>query len=199
VRTLLVSLLLASSAPAHAEVHGTLTGLVGAQGVSIEYEGGTTGAAFGQAALAGTLKPAGPLLIDGWALGGVPFATSGPRGASVFAVRAGIELENVSAVVGPCVNVARGFRPQLVPSLTVRAGAGDWRGIVGLFDVFGTAPFRVGAEWRGLGLSWVPSLGVEAHGTWPLASGVGVSASLLASKLLGGRSLQALVEATWEL
>ena len=186
------------AAPALADVSAGVSLLGGVQGAAVTYEGGRAGQAFGQLALAADLRPWRALGFDAFVLGGAPLAGGGPAGAVSLGARVGADFTNVDFRFGALVNASPGAATQVWPSFTVRAGAGDFRAVLGVFDVYGLVPARLGVDWRGFGVALVP-LGVEAHAVWPVSPAVNLSAEALAYTLLGAQFVDVLAGARWTL
>jgi hypothetical protein len=110
-----------------------------------------------------------------------------------------VRFEHVYAVGGLALNVSPGAPTQVLPSLTVLAGAGDWRGVLGIFDQGGLIPARVGVGWRGFTLCYVPALGAELDATVPLTASLDLRARAFAYRLVETEAIDLVAGFGWRL
>jgi hypothetical protein len=135
----------------------------------------------------------GLFAFDASLLGLAPFESSGTRAAWGGAARLGIDSRYLRALGGVALNASPGASLQVLPSLTVEAGSGDWRGILGVFDRSGLVPVRIGIGWRGFTLAYVPVLGAEASASYPLNATWSLQARAFIYTLGAGEAFDAVV------
>lgn len=207
-RLLLLFLLLLAT-PAAASGRGTELGAsIGVLATALLHDGGASTEPFALFALDGRWRPGAPgqagggagwFVADGWALAGPSLQGGAERTSYGFAARAGLSLPYVEALLGPTMHLAPGGPAPLsvLPSATVRAGAGEWRALVGVFDSRGLVPLRVGVEHGAFGAAYVPALGLEAWGRLPLGDGQELYGNVFAYRLFQHLSAAATVGFAW--
>jgi hypothetical protein len=115
----------------------------------------------------------GPVIADLSGIGLGVFSDNGSLGSLDASLRVGAQFEHVRFLLGPGVNASPGSGAQWFPSATVEAGAGDLRGILGLFDRGSLVPLRLGVGYRDwVTVSYLPELGLEATGRVPVNEGL---------------------------
>lgn len=154
---------------------------------------------FAQFALEGRHLLGPGVALEFWAMNGLAFSPIGSRSGQSYGLRAGIAFEHVTAVVGGFLNVAPGSPAEtgLLPSATVVFGNRTLRGVFGLFDRYGVAPLRLGVEYGNYGLAYLPGLGLEASGRFPLHDTLALEGRLLAFQLFSYGVLNATVGLSW--
>ena len=187
-------LMIFAISPARASVATEASASTGIAGSAISYTGGRYGVAFARLALDGQTA-FGHFAIDGWLLGDLPLAGNSTLGSAIAGLRAGVSFPFVSALLGVTMNV-QGAGLQTLPSLTLRVG-GDLRGVLGLFDLDGLAPIRIGVEYKDFGASFLAIYGLELHGRYPITPAFAIRGQLLAYQLFGYGTFSALAGVVW--
>ena len=136
----------------------------------------------------------GRAIADLSGLGLGVFSDNGSRGSLDAGLRVGAQFDHVRFLVGPGVNLSPGGGAQWFPSATVEAGAGDLRGILGLFDRGSLVPLRLGVGFRDWAtLSYLPELGLEATGKLAINDGLAIYGRAFASWLARVESLDLVI------
>ncbi len=139
----------------------------------------------------------GPLALDASVLGLLgPESNQNLYGGTL---RAGYNGSRVRALVGVFMNFDTSAHLQFLPSLTVEAGAGEWRGILGIFDQSGLVPVRLGVAWRDYSLCYLPTLGLEATGLYPLIDALQLEGRAFLYHLVGQEAASLIIGVRWKL
>lgn len=189
----------ASATSQSSDAPSEFTVSLGAHATTQTYEGGGTTTVFSDVAVSGVGRfyfgtlPA--LTLDGWALIAPPLTPNLSPTSLSLAARVGVELRHFAVAVGPAVNLAPASPnlAQWLPSLTLKAGAGMWWGVLGLFDRPELPILRAGIEYRSpygdYGLAYVLLGGAELTGRWWVAPFMLLHARLLISQQPLGNGL----------